>query len=237
MSLRCTRSAAFRFEAGQFVMMGLMVEGKPLVRAYSLASAPWDEALEFFSIKLEQGPLTSRLQHVVEGDSILVGRKPTGTLVIANLEPRGTLWLLGTGTGLAPFMSVLQSPDTYERYDKVVLSHTVRRVADLAYRNVMKDLQKHELLGELIADKFTYYPAVTREPFPVQDRITKLVETGRIFKELNLPELHPDRDRVMLCGSEAMNADCKAMLEQRGFTEGSSGERGTYVLEKAFVTK
>ncbi|MFO0665744.1 MAG: ferredoxin--NADP reductase [Polyangiaceae bacterium] len=237
MSLRCTRSAALRFEAGQFAMMGLMVDGRPLVRAYSIASAPWDEELEFFSIKIQHGPLTSRLQHVVPGDTLVVAKKLTGTLTITNLEPGGTLWLLGTGTGLAPFLSILQSPETYERYDRVVLSHTVRRVADLAYREVLEALPKHEWLGELIAEKFTYYPAVTREPFPVQDRITKLVETGRIFEELKLPELHPSRDRVMLCGSEAMNADCRAMLEWRGFTEGSTGERGTYVLEKAFVDK
>ena len=243
MSLRCTRNAAFRFEAGHFAMVGLMLpdaasgKHKPLVRAYSVASAPWDEELEFFSIKMQEGALTSQLQHVKVGDTLLVGKKPTGTLIIQNLEPGGTLWLLGTGTGLAPFMSILRDPSTYERYDKIVLSHTVRRVADLAYREVLESLHVHEVLGEIIAGKLVYYPGVTREPFPVQERITTLVETGRIFRELGVPELHPERDRVMLCGSEAMNADCKALLEARGFSEGSSGERGTYVLEKAFVTK
>lgn len=242
MSIRCTRNPAYRFDAGHFVMVGLMVEGeggkhKPLVRAYSIASAPWDEELEFFSIKMQDGPLTSRLQHVKVGDTLLVGKKPTGTLVVQNLEPGGTLWLLGTGTGLAPFMSILRDPATYERYDKIVLSHTVRRVADLAYREVIENLHLHELLGEVVGDKLVYYPGVTREPFPVNERITNLVESGRIFRELNVPELHPSRDRVMLCGSEAMNADCKEMLERRGFVEGNTGERGTYVLEKAFVTK
>jgi ferredoxin/flavodoxin---NADP+ reductase len=243
MSLRCTRNAGYRFEAGHFVMMGLMdqepgaAKAKPLVRAYSIASAPWDEELEFFSIKMQDGPLTSKLQHVKVGDTVLVGKKPTGTLLVQNLEPGGTLWLLGTGTGLAPFLSILRDPTTYERYDKIVLSHTVRRVADLAYREVIESLHLHELLGEMIGDKLVYYPGVTREPFPVNERITTLVESGRIFRELGVPELHPARDRVMLCGSEAMNADCKTMLEARGFVEGNTGERGTYVLEKAFVTK
>lgn len=243
MSIRCTRNAAFRFEAGHFAMVGLMLpdattgKHKPLVRAYSMASAPWDEELEFFSIKMQDGPLTSQLQHVKVGDTLLIGKKPTGTLIIQNLEPGGTLWLLGTGTGLAPFMSILRTPETYERYDKIVVSHTVRRVADLAYREVLESLHLHEVLGEMIDGKLVYYPGVTREPFPVQERITTLIEGGRIFRELGVPEIHPDRDRVMLCGSEAMNGDCKALLEARGFTEGNSGERGTYVLEKAFVTK
>ncbi len=243
MSIRCTRNAAFRFEAGHFAMVGLMLPDattgklKPLVRAYSMASAPWDEELEFYSIKMQDGALTSRLQHVKVGDTLLIGKKATGTLVIQNLEPGGTLWLLGTGTGLAPFMSILRSPDTYERYEKVVLSHTVRRVADLAYREVLENLHRHELLGEVIEGKLLYYPGVTREAFPVHERITTLIEGGRIFRDLGVRELHPERDRVMLCGSESMNADCRALLEARGFVEGNNGERGTYVLEKAFVTK
>lgn len=237
MSLRCSRNGAFRFEAGHFAMVGLMVDGKPLVRAYSMASAPWDEELEFYSIKMPNGPLTSRLQHVKVGDTILVGKKATGTLIVQNLEPGGTLWLLATDTGLAPFMSILRTPETYERYDRIILSHTVRQVADLAYRDVIEGLSKHEVLGEFVGNKLTYHPAVTREPFPVCQRITTLVESGSIFRDLGVPELHPDRDRVMICGSEAMNADCKKMLEDRGFVEGSTGERGTYVLEKAFVTK
>ncbi len=246
-SFRCTRNAAFRFEAGQFTMIGLMVNGKPLVRAYSLVSAPWEEHLEFLSIKVEQGPLTSRLQHIVDGDSVLIGKRPVGTLVIGNLahpeasesgaQPEENLWLLATGTGLAPFMSILKMPDVYERFHRVILSHTVRRVAELAYRDEIRALPEDEVLGELIGGKLLYYPAVTREPFPVGERITTLIANGRIFRDLGLSELHPDRDRVMLCGSEAMNADCRHLLEARGFVEGSSGEPGTYLLEKAFVTK
>ena len=236
-SFRCTRDNAFRFEAGQFTMIGLMVNGKPLVRAYSLVSAPWEEELEFLSIKVEHGPLTSRLQHIAVDEPILIGKRPVGTLVIGNLEPGGTLWLLATGTGLAPFMSTLRNPDVYERFDRVVVSHTVRRVAELAYQDEIRALPKDELLGEVIGDKLVYHPAVTREPFPVSERITTLISSGRIFRDLGLPELHPSRDRVMLCGSEAMNAECQTLLEERGFTEGSSGERGTYLLEKAFVTK
>ncbi|WP_394827803.1 ferredoxin--NADP reductase [Pendulispora albinea] len=236
-SFRCTRNAAFRFEAGQFTMIGLMANGKPLVRAYSLVNAPWEESLEFLSIKVENGPLTSRLQHIAPGDPVVIGKRPVGTLVIGNLEQGGTLWLLATGTGLAPFMSILRTPDVYERFDRIVVSHTVRTVAELAYRDEILALPKNELLGELIGDKLIYYPAVTREPFPVNDRITTLITNGRIFRDLGLPALDPVRDRVMLCGSEAMNADCQKLLEERGFTEGSSGERGTYLLEKAFVTK
>ena len=236
-SFQCTRNGEYRFEAGQFTMIGLMSNGKPLVRAYSLVNAPYEEHLEFLSIKVENGPLTSQLQHIKPGDSILIGKKPVGTLVIGNLEPGGTLWLLGTGTGLAPFMSILRTPDVYERFDRVIVSHTVRRVAELAYHDDVRALSTHELLGELISDKLLYHPAVTREAYPVNERITTMISSGRVFRDLGVPELHPSRDRVMLCGSEAMNADCKALLEERGFTEGNSGERGTFLLEKAFVTK
>jgi ferredoxin--NADP+ reductase len=237
-SFRCTRDAAFRFRAGEFVMIGLMVDGKPLVRAYSVASPTWDEELEFLSIKVQHGPLTSRLQHIRPGDTLLVGRKPTGTLVTDNLLPGGTLWLLATGTGLAPFMSLIREPEVYDRYDRVVLCHTVRQVAELAYRDLItRELPQHEFLGEILRDKLVYYPSVTREPFPTQGRITTLIESGRVFADLGLPPLDPARDRAMLCGSEAMNADCKRLLEGLGFTEGSNAAPGTYVLEKAFVTR
>jgi ferredoxin--NADP+ reductase len=237
-SFRCTRDPAFRFRAGEFVMIGLMVDGKPLVRAYSVASPTWEEDLEFLSIKVQHGPLTSRLQHVRPGDTLLVGRKPTGTLVTDNLLPGGTLWLLATGTGLAPFMSLIREPEVYERYDRVVVCHTVRQVAELAYRDLItRDLPEHELLGELLRDKLLYYPSVTREAFPTEGRITTLIESGRVFADLGLPALDPARDRAMLCGSEAMNADCRALLEARGFTEGSNASPGTYVVEKAFVTR
>jgi ferredoxin--NADP+ reductase len=237
-SFRCTRDTAFRFRAGEFAMIGLMVEGKPLVRAYSMASPTWDEQLEFLSIKVQNGPLTSRLQHIKPGDTVLIGRKPTGTLVTDNLLPGRSLWMLATGTGLAPFLSLTREPDVYERFGTVVVAHTVRQVAELAYREMFeRELAQHEFLGEIIAGKLRYYPSVTREPFPTQGRITDLIENGRIFTDLSLPALDPAHDRVMLCGSEAMNRDCKAMLEARGFTEGSNNAPGSYVVEKAFVTK
>jgi ferredoxin--NADP+ reductase len=237
-SFRCTRSEQFRFVAGQFAMIGLMVEGKPLVRAYSLVSAPWEEELEFLSIKVQHGPLTSRLQHIRPGDTVLIGRKPTGTLLVENLLPGKTLWLLATGTGLAPFMSLIREPEVYDRFERVVVAHTVREVRELAYREVIsKDLPAHEFLGEMVAGKLLYYPSVTREAFPTQGRITTLIESGRIFADLGLPPLSAEHDRVMLCGSEAMNADVGALLEARGFQEGSNSAPGTYVVEKAFVTK
>lgn len=237
-SFTCTRDPTFRFTAGQFAMIGLMVGGKPLLRAYSMVSPPWEEHLEFLSIKVQDGPLTSRLQHIVPGDTVVVGRKPTGTLVPENLLPGRTLWLLSTGTGIAPFMSLIREPEVYDRFERVVLAHTVREVKELAYRELItQELPRHELLGELVRDRLLYYPSVTREPFPTQGRITTLIESGRIFADLGLPPLSPEADRVMLCGSEAMNADVTALLEARGFTEGASNAPGTYVVEKAFVTK
>ncbi len=237
-SFRCTRDAAFRFVAGQFSMIGLMVEGKPLVRAYSIVSAPWEEELEFLSIKVQNGPLTSRLQHIQVGDSVLIGKKPVGTLLTENLLPGKTLYFFATGTGLAPFMSLIREPDVYEKYDRVVLQHTVREVAELAYRDfITKDLPAHEFLGEMVAPKLLYYPSVTREPFPVQLRSTALIETGRMTTDLGLPALNPETDRVMMCGSEAFNADMVPLLEARGFVEGNNSTPGSFVLEKAFVTK
>lgn len=237
-SFRCTRDPAFRFRAGEFAMIGLMVNGKPLVRAYSMASPTWEEELEFLSIKVQDGPLTSRLQHIRPGDTVLVGKKPTGTLVTDNLLPGRTLWLLATGTGLAPFLSLAREPEVYDRYGKVVVAHTVRQVAELAYREMFeRDLPEHELLGELVRDRLLYYPSVTREPFRTQGRLTTLIEGGRIFADLGLPPLDPAQDRVMLCGSEAMNRDLKALLEARGFEEGANNRPASYVVEKAFVTK
>ncbi len=237
-SFTCTRSPQFRFGAGQFAMIGLMLNGKPLVRAYSMASPPWEEHLEFLSIKVQDGPLTSRLQHVVPGDTVLIGRKATGTLVPENLLPGGTLWFFATGTGLAPFMSLIREPEAYDRFDRIILVHSVRQVAELAYRDLIeRELPEHELLGELVREKLTYWPSVTREPFPTQARITTLIETGQLTERFGLPPLSPARDRAMLCGSEAMNADVRALLEMRGFTEGTNNAPGSYVVEKAFVTK
>jgi ferredoxin--NADP+ reductase len=237
-SFRCTRDPALRFVAGQFAMIGLLVEGKPLVRAYSMVSPPWDEELEFLSIKVQNGPLTSRLQHIAVGDTVLIGKKPTGTLLIENLLPGRTLWLLATGTGLAPFMSLIREPEVYEKFETVVVCHTVREIKELAYRDYStNELPKHEFLGEMLNGKLLYYPSVTREAFGTQGRITTLIETGKVFADLGLPGLSHDRDRVMLCGSEAMNSDVRALLEARGFIEGSNNEPGTFVVEKAFVTK
>ena len=238
-SFTTTRDTALRFSNGHFTMIGLKGEnGKPLLRAYSIASANYEEHLEFLSIKVPDGPLTSRLQHIQVGDSIVVGKKPTGTLLCDYLLPGKRLYLLGTGTGLAPFMSIIRDPETYERFEQVILVHGVRQVNELAYHDyITQELPQHEFLGEIIAGKLRYYPSVTREPFPTQGRITDLIENGRIFTDLSLPALDPAHDRVMLCGSEAMNRDCKAMLEARGFTEGSNNAPGSYVVEKAFVTK
>jgi ferredoxin--NADP+ reductase len=237
-SFRCTRNTALRFSAGQFLMIGLVVDGKPLVRAYSVASAPFDEHLEFLSIKVPEGPLTSRLQHIRPGDEILIGRKSVGTLVPDALLPGKTLWLYGTGTGLAPFMSLIREPDVYDRFERVVLLHGVREVKELAYQDyITRELPADEHLGELIDGKLIYYPSVTREPFRNQGRITDLIRNGKLFTDLGLPEFDPEHDRVMLCGSPEMLAETKALLEERGFTEGANSRPGNYVIEKAFVEK
>ncbi|WP_368773295.1 ferredoxin--NADP reductase [Roseomonas sp. AR75] len=237
-SFTCTRDTHFRFGAGQFAMIGLVVEGKPLVRAYSMVSPPWDEHLEFLSIKVQHGPLTSRLQHIRPGDGVLIGRKATGTLVNDNLLPGGVLWLFATGTGLAPFMSLVREPETYDRFDRIILVHTVRQQAELAYRDLLSaGLAEHELLGEMAREKLTYLPSVTREPFATNERITAMIESGSLTARFGLPPLSPERDRAMLCGSEAMNSDVRALLEARGFVEGSNNDPGSYVVEKAFVTK
>jgi ferredoxin--NADP+ reductase len=237
-SFRCTRDATFRFRAGEFTMIGLMVEGKPLVRAYSVVSAPWQEELEFLSIKVQNGPLTSRLQHIKPSDTVLIGRKPVGTLALDNLAPAENLYLIATGTGIAPFLSLIREPETYDRFQRVILCHTVRQVAELAYRDfITNELPADEQLGELIAGKLIYHPSVTREAFPTQARITTQIEAGTLGKALGLPPLDPARDRVMICGSEALNADMKALLEIRGFTEGANNRPASYVIEKAFVTK
>ncbi|MCW8086515.1 ferredoxin--NADP reductase [Sabulicella glaciei] len=237
-SFTCTRDPALRFTSGQFAMIGLVVNGKPLVRAYSMVSPAWEETLEFLSIKVQDGPLTSRLQHIQVGEKVLIGRKPVGTLIPDNLLPGRNLWFLATGTGIAPFMSLIRDPEVYERYDRVILAHTVREVKELAYRDyIIGALRDDELLGEFVREKLVYLPAVTREPFPVQGRITARLETGAAEREAGVEPLDPSKDRVMICGSEAMNADCKALLEARGFVEGNNSEPGTFVVEKAFVTK
>jgi ferredoxin--NADP+ reductase len=238
-SFTTSRDDGFRFDNGQFVMLGLEVDGKPLLRAYSIASANWEEELEFFSIKVPNGPLTSRLQHLKEGDEILVGRKPVGTLVVNDLKPGKHLYLLATGTGLAPFMSIIRDPDTYERFEKVVLVHGVRLVSELAYADyIQKELPQHEYLGELLRDKLIYYPTVTREPFRNRGRLTELLDTGKLNDEIGLPHLDPAVDRAMICGNQAMLDDCCKLLDGRGFhISPRQGEQGDYVIERAFVEK
>ena len=238
-SFKTTRDPGLRFHNGHFVMIGLEVEGRPLMRAYSIASANYDEYLEFFSIKVRSGPLTSRLQHLKEGDSILVSRKPVGTLVIDDLLPGQRLYLLGSGTGLAPFLSIIQDPDTYDRFDQVVLVHGVRYVSELAYADfIAHELPDHEFLGEMVREKLIYYPTVTREPFRHQGRLTDLIETGKLFADLGLPPLDPARDRVMICGSPGLLKDTCALLNARGFVLSPHiGEPGHYVIERAFVEK
>ena len=237
-SFRTTRDPSFRFRNGEFTMIGIEVEGRPLVRAYSVATANYDEELEFFSIKVPDGPLTSRLQHLKVGDPILVGRKPTGTLVIDNLIAGKHLYLLGTGTGLAPFLSNIKDPESYERFDKVILVHGCRHVNELAYGEMItEDLPKDELIGELIRDKLIYYPTVTREPFRNRGRITDLMASGKLFEDIGLPDMSIENDRFMLCGSPDMIRDTRQLLVDGGYEEGNHGEAGHFVIEKAFVEK
>ena len=235
-SFTTTRSQSLRFSNGHFTMIGLRVDGKPLLRAYSIVSANYEEELEFLSIKVPDGPLTSRLQHIQPGDSIIVGHKPTGTLLIDYLLPGKRLYLLGTGTGLAPFMSIIRDPDTYEKFDQVILVHGCRLVSELAYRDyITQELPQHEFLGEMVSSQLKYYPTVTREPFPTQGRIPDLIESGRMARDLGLPDLHPQLDRVMLCGSPEMLKSIKEVLEKRGFKEGNTTTPGDFVVERAFV--
>jgi ferredoxin--NADP+ reductase len=235
-SFTTTRDPALRFSNGHFTMIGLKVDGKALLRAYSIVSPNWQETLEFLSIKVQDGPLTSRLQHIQVGDTILVGKKPTGTLLCDYLLPGKRLYLLGTGTGLAPYLSIVRDPDTYEKFETVVVVHGVRQVDELAYHDLlMHDLEKDELLGEVVSGKLKYYPTVTREPFRNQGRMTDLIENGKLATDLGLPALNPQEDRVMLCGSPSMLRDLKAMLEARGFKEGNTTTPGDFVIERAFV--
>jgi ferredoxin--NADP+ reductase len=238
-SFKTTRDPSLRFRNGHFVMIGLQVDGKPLLRAYSVASANYEENLEFLSIKVPDGPLTSRLQHLKPGDNVLVGRKPTGTLVIDDLTPAPHLYLFGTGTGLAPFMSIVRDPETYERFDKVVLVHGVREVSELAYADYLQtDLPGNDFFGEMVRERLIYYPTVTREPFRNRGRITELIESDKLTHDIGLPPLSPANDRAMLCGSPAMLADTRALLDARGFKISPSiGVPGDYLIERAFVEK
>ncbi|MGL6071389.1 ferredoxin--NADP reductase [Craterilacuibacter sp.] len=238
-SFTCTRDESLRFINGQFVMIGLEVNSKPLMRAYSIASANYTEDLEFFSIKVQDGPLTSRLQHLKEGDTVLVSRKPTGTLVQDNLLPGKNLYLLSTGTGLAPFMSIIQDPEVYERYDKVILTHGVRYKNELAYEEfITEELPNNEYFGDIVREKLVYYPTVTREPFRNQGRLTDLITSGKLCADIGLPQMCPENDRVLICGSPMMLDDLCHILDGMGYAESPRmGEPGHYAIERAFVEK
>ena len=235
-SFTTTRDPALRFSNGHFTMIGLKVDGKPLLRAYSIASPNWEEHLEFLSIKVQDGPLTSRLQNIQVGDTIIVGKKPTGTLLIDYLLPGKNLYLIGTGTGLAPWLSLARDPEVYDRFDEVIVTHTVRAVADLNYRDLFEhELANDQVLSEVIGGKLRYYPTVTREEFKTRGRITDLIASGKLFEDLGLPPLDPAVDRLMLCGGPSVLADLKTLLVERGYVEGSLAAPGDFVLEKAFV--
>ena len=238
-SFTTTRDSSLKFHNGHFVMLGLEVEGKPLMRAYSIASANYEDHLEFLSIKVPDGPLTSRLQHLKKGDSVLVSRKPVGTLVVGDLKPAQNLFLFATGSGLAPFMSIIKDPETYERFEKVILVHGVRYVSELAYHDYLLDeLPHHEYLGEEIRQKLVYYPTVTRELFRNTGRLTDLIPSGRLCNDLDLPPLNPETDKAMICGSQAMLNDTCDILDNLGFTASAhTGDVADYVIERAFVEK
>lgn len=236
-SFRVTRPRSLRFRSGEFVMIGLLDDnGKPLLRAYSIASPAWDEELEFYSIKVPDGPLTSRLQHIAPGDQIILRPKPVGTLVLDALLPGRRIWFLATGTGIAPFASLMRDPETYEKYEQVVMMHTCRTMAELEYgRALVEGLKDDPLIGEFVGDKLKYYPTTTREPFHHTGRITDNLTSGKVFADLGIQPMDRDHDRAMVCGSLAFNVDVKAVLEGFGLREGANSDPREYVVEKAFV--
>ncbi len=238
-SIKTTRDPGFRFENGQFVMLGIPVDGRPLMRAYSIVSPNWEEHLEFLSVIVADGALTSRLKDIKVGDEVMLSAKPVGTLVIHDLNPGKNLFLFSTGTGLAPFMSIVRDPEAYERFDKIVLVHSVRGVADLAYDDYLtNELPNHEFLGDDVRAKLIYYPTVTREPFRNQGRITTLIESNKLTDDIGLPPLNPETDRAMICGSMSMLRQLEEMLDARGFQQSPShGHPGDYVIERAFVER
>ncbi|MDE1158736.1 MAG: ferredoxin--NADP reductase [Neorhizobium sp.] len=233
---RMTRPAGFRFRSGEFAMIGLMVGEKPVYRAYSIASPAWDEELEFFSIKVPDGPLTSHLQMIKPGDTVLMRKKPTGTLVLDALTPGKRLYMFSTGTGIAPFASLIRDPETYEKFEEVILTHTCRDVAELKYGiDLVDEIRNHEFLSELAGDKLKLYSTTTREDYPHQGRITDLIENGKLFTDLGVAALDPKIDRGMICGSAAMLKDTKDLLEKSGLTEGANNKPSEFVIERAFV--
>ena len=235
-SFKTTRSPGFRFRNGHFTMIGLPHAGRPLMRAYSMASANYEDELEFFSIKVPDGPLTSRLQHIDVGDELLVNSKATGTLIQDNLLPGRHLYLIATGTGLAPFLSIIRDPEIYDGFDRVVLTHGCRYTEELAYRELITEhLPRHEYLGEAVSEKLIYYPTVTREQFANNGRLTDLLRSGRLAADVELPPVNTQDDRFMICGSPAMLKETGALLDAQGFIEARHGDAGHYVVERAFV--
>ena len=240
-SFRVSRPQSLRFRSGEFVMIGLLKDdGKPLLRAYSIASPAWDDELEFYSIKVQDGPLTSRLQHIKSGDQIILRPKPVGTLVHDALLPGKRLWFFATGTGIAPFASLIREPKTYEDYDQIILTHTCRDVAELEYgRKLVDQVKNDELMAELVGaqnlEKLVYYPTTTREDSPKMGRITTLIEDGTLFRDLDITDFGAEQDRAMVCGSIGLNTDIKEILEGFGLREGANSEPAEYVVEKAFV--
>ena len=240
-SFRVSRPQSLRFRSGEFVMIGLLKDdGKPLLRAYSIASPAWDDELEFYSIKVQDGPLTSRLQHIKSGDQIILRPKPVGTLVHDALLPGNRLWFFATGTGIAPFASLIREPQTYEDYDQIILTHTCREVAELEYgRQLVDQVKNDELMAELVGaknlQKLVYYPTTTREDSPKMGRITTLIKDGTLFGDLDVTDFGPHKDRAMVCGSIGLNTDIKEILESYGLREGANSEPAEYVVEKAFV--
>lgn len=242
-SFRTTRPQSLRFRSGEFVMIGLMGDPdpktgkqKPILRAYSIASPSWDDELEFYSIKVQDGPLTSKLQHIQPGEQIILRPKPVGTLVHDALLPGKRLWFFATGTGFAPFASLLRDPDTYEKYDEVIMMHTCRDVAELEYsRQLIEGLADDPLIGEFVGDKLRYYPTTTREESPKMGRITNNLTSGKVFEDLGIEGINPETDRAMVCGSLDFNTDMKDVLEGFGLEEGANSDPKQYVVEKAFV--
>jgi ferredoxin--NADP+ reductase len=231
-----TRPKEFRFRSGEFAMIGLMVDGKPVYRAYSIASPAWADELEFFSIKVPEGPLTSHLQAIKPGDQVLMRKKPTGTLVLDALTPGKRLYMFSTGTGIAPFASLIRDPETYEKFDEVILTHTCREIAELKYGfDLVHEIQHDELLSEIVGHKLKHYPTVTREDFEYRGRITDLMASGKVFADLGVPPIDPVIDRGMICGSTAMLKETKELLEKFGLTEGANNKPSEFVIERAFV--
>lgn len=237
-AFKITRDPAFRFRSGEFVMIGLPQPAgqKPVYRAYSIASPSWDEEVEFFSIKVPDGPLTSELQKIQPGDTVLMRKKPTGTLVNDALIPGKRLYMLSTGTGIAPFVSLIRDPETYEKFEQVILTHTTRDVAELKYGfEVVEDTKSNELLGEVASEQLIHVTATTREDYETKGRITNRIEDGSLFEGLGVPPFDPEHDRVMICGSMEMLRDCKALCEKAGLVEGANNRPAQFVVERAFV--